>query len=319
MIAAEEAEFQFAPDSPLDWTETNYFTFNVPEARIFGSAYLVARPRLNVCMSDITIQDRISPIWEEQLYIDCRQHLPCPGSLLSYDLPNGLSVRCIDPLKRYQVDYVGIDETEFHLIYETLGLPFDYLDPEMDPMATRRQGPQYTFSGHFETTSHVQGTLVVRGKSYAVDCIATGDRSWGARPENEIPSVIWCDASFGKELTIHALVMMDPVQSSEFGALASGYVLEDGRLYGLTECHGTCERRGTTAMGVSMEAMDIRGNRYCLTGSTMSSGRWSPNANIVSINSFMRWNFSGRIGYGNFAENYGRSYLTRNRDRLLTI
>ena len=81
MIAPEHAEFQFGPDSPFDWCETNFFPFAVPEANISGSIYLLSRPKLGVTMVDVLVQDRISPAWESQAYVDNQQHLPCPDHL----------------------------------------------------------------------------------------------------------------------------------------------------------------------------------------------------------------------------------------------
>ncbi len=80
MIRPGDAEFQFGPDSPHDWCETNFFPFAVPEERISGSFYLLSRPKLGVAMSDVSVQDRIAPAWEDQLYVDNQQHLTCPDS-----------------------------------------------------------------------------------------------------------------------------------------------------------------------------------------------------------------------------------------------
>ena len=74
----------------------------------------------------------------------------------------------------------------------------------MDPTAAKRNGPAWdsSWSGHYELTYHITGELVVRGKRYVIDCVDTGDRSWGPRPERDNSPVIWWHASMGGELEV---------------------------------------------------------------------------------------------------------------------
>ncbi len=76
---------------------------------------------------------------------------------------------------------------------------------------------------------------MVRGKRYAVDCVDTGDRSWGPRPERDNSSVIWWHASFGKDLTVHLFTDHDIATTAEMAPHISGYVLEKGETYGLVD------------------------------------------------------------------------------------
>ncbi|MDY0046121.1 MAG: hypothetical protein RBS10_01755 [Thauera propionica] len=193
MINPEGFDFHYTADSHWQRIETIAVPFNIPQANINAVVYIVTRPMLGVCMADITLMDRISDLWEEQLYIDNQQHMPCPKSLLEFDLPNGLCFKAIEPLMRYRMQYEGIDDTHFDLELNALHEPYDINDPDMDPTAAKRNGPAWdsSWSGHYEQTYCIKGELVVRGKRYAVDCVDTGDRSWGPRPERENSSVIW--------------------------------------------------------------------------------------------------------------------------------
>jgi hypothetical protein len=205
MIKPEDAEYHFKPDSHWQWVETIALPFHVPEASLNGIIYVVTRPMLGVCACDISLHDRLTDLWEEQLYIDNQQHLPCPKSLLNFTLPNGLTIEATDPSRRYRARYEGIDETHFDLEFVALHDPFDLNDPEMDPMAAKRQSGAWdsSWSGHYDVTYRVTGELVARGKRYKIDCVDTGDRSWGPRPERDNSSVIWWHASFGEALTVH--------------------------------------------------------------------------------------------------------------------
>ena len=102
MIKPQDCEFHWRPDSHWQWVETIALPFNIPDANINAVVYVVARPMLGVCMSDITVMDRISDLWEEQLYIDNQQHMPCPKSLMDFSLPNGLSINAAEPLMVYR-------------------------------------------------------------------------------------------------------------------------------------------------------------------------------------------------------------------------
>ena len=320
MIEPGQAEFQMPADADWRWTETNFWPFCIPEARISGSLYLFAKKRLGVCMSDITIQDRITTAWEDQIYVDNAQHLPCPASLLNYELPNGLKVHAKVPLKHYLIDYVGFDETEIHLEFNALAEPWDINDPETDPIAHTRIGEGWdsAFSGHYELTGRITGEAHIRGKTYQVDCVDTADRSWGIRDETSVTNITWLHGSFGEGLTLHAMALIDPAHEEKFGGLISGYVLEDGIMHGLVEITGRSERAGMYAMSTILEVVDVRGKRYEITGSTMNAGPLGPWPAVIYVQHFMRWNCDGQIGYGVQTDGITRAYATRHRDKLKT-
>lgn len=278
MIKPEDFDFHFDAESHWQWVETIALPFCVPEANINAIVYVVTRPMLGVCMSDITLIDRISDLWEEQLYVDNQQHMPCPKSLMDFTLPNGLSVKAIEPLKHYHLTYEGIDNTRFELDYVALHAPYDINDPAMDPMAAGRNGPAWdsSWSGHYEATYHITGELVVRGKTYAVDCVETGDRSWGPRPERDNSSVIWWHTSFGKDLTVHLFTGHDLAHRAEMAPHISGYVLEGTDLYGLVDSRGRQEYRKSVPMGGMVEVTDVRGKSFLFTYSTVNSCYWAP-------------------------------------------
>ena len=318
MIKPEDAEFHAPPGEDFRWCETNPLLFNIPEERISGVLYVVTRPVLGVCMSDVTIQDRFSLSWEDALYVDNQQHLPCPASLLDYTLPNGLSVRAVDPLKRYEFCYEGIDDTLIELEFNALMDPYDMNDPTMDPLAGARvaHGWSKAFGGHFEITGRVTGTAVLRGRRLAVDCIDTLDRSWGPRQERDNANVVWLHGSFGEALTVHALLAFDPVRGNAFGPLISGYVLDDGQVYGLQTCTGRSEHQGLYPMSTWMRATDTRGKVFDLTAAAINCSPWAPYPSVVYTQALMRWNCKGRIGYGVQQDVLSRAYLTRHRDAI---
>lgn len=318
MIKPEDADFHHTPDSHWQWVETIALPFYVAEANINAVVYVVARPMLGVCMADVTIMDRITDLWEEQLYIDNQQHMPCPTSLLDFTLPNGLTITAVEPLKQYRVAYEGIDDTRFDLNYVALHEPYDINDPAMDPMAASRNGPAWdsSWSGHYEATYRITGSLTVRGKTYAVDCVDTGDRSWGPRPERDNSAVIWWHASFGEALTVHLFTGHHLAERDEMGPHISGYVLEDGQVYGITASSGTQEYRKAVPIGGRLSVTDIRGKTFDLTYSTINSCYWAPYPSNTYLQSSLRVNCGDKIGNGVQQLGLSRAYLTRHRDAI---
>jgi hypothetical protein len=315
MIKLEDIDFHHKPGSAFDWCETNFFPVTIPEAGIGGGFYLLTRPAIGVCMSDVSFEDRIASSWEEQLYIDNQQHLVCPASLRSYQLSNGLSVEATDPLKSYNIRYQGIDDTEFDLRFDALMDPFDLNDPEQDPLAAARVGKSWgeAFNGHYETTGRVHGTARIRGVSYKVDCIDTLDRSWGVRKERDNSNVIWLHGSFGEELTLHILAGLDPTSKTGMGKLISGYVLENGNVYGLTDLEGHTTYRGILPISMSFKATDIRGRSFAIDAEALNAAPWAPYPSMVFARSLMKWTTDGKVGFGSRQDVFSRASLTRNR------
>ena len=320
MIKPEDCEYHFKPDSHYQWSETYFFPINVQDTTINGGLYVLARPMVGVSMSSISVFDKLSILWEEQPYIDNQQHLPCPKSLLDFSLPNGLSLKVVDPLKHYHVKYQGIDETSCDLQYFALHEPFDLNDPEMDPIAAKRNGAtswDNAFAGHYEHTYRIKGEFVLRGKRYEVDSVDTGDRSWGPRAERDNASFIWWHASFGEDLTVHILTGHDLHNSNKIGALISGYVMERGQNYGITECKGEQDFMKAIPMGGQLEVTDVRGKKFAFTYSAMNSCYLAPYPSNTYVQTFNRVNHKGMIGTGVQQFGISRAYATRHREAIL--
>lgn len=322
MIRPEDFDFHFTEASPWQWAETLALPFSVPEANINVVVYLVTRPKLGVAMCDVTMLDRIAPLWEEQLYVDNMQHLPCPETLTKFALPNGLSFEVIEPLKLFRLTYDGIDDTRFDLHYRALHEPYDINDPAMDPTAAARQGPAWdsSWSGHYEQTYRISGTLTVRGRTLAVDCVETGDRSWGPRPERDNGAVIWWHASFGEALTVHLFTGHDIATRTSLGPHVSGYVLEDGEIYGIVSSEGEQDYMGAMSMGGRLSVTDIRGKTFDLTYATTNGCYWAPCPSNTYLQSSLRVTCIApdgvRHGHGVQQIGLSRAYLTRHRDAL---
>jgi len=319
MITARDMRFHPAEQAgdPL-WSETNYFSFNIPEAAINGTIYSLFRPTLGVMTSFIHIWSGKTGNHQGALYSDGRTHLPIPSGqdLNNYRLANSLHVEVLASNggnKDYRIDYTGYDDSALHLTFRGLMEPYDIHDPAMDPKAA---GGASTWSeayknGHFDMTAHITGECRLHGKSYAVDCVSTMDHSWGSRVECNINNMSWFHPSWGKERTIHCIFGLDPYSLGDrYGDLLHGYVLENGEVFGLKSGHGTAQRIGLMQNTMDITVTDVRGKTFHFTGRSLAHNEWNAWPGLCVYHSLMEWDLDGKIGYGECQDLMSLAYIT---------
>lgn len=314
MIGPEDAEFHAVPSEHREtWAESNYFPFWIPEAGLSGAAYSIFRPGLGVCMSDVTIFDRCAGHWEGLAYTDNQQHIPCPPSLASYALRNGLRVEALDPPRDYRIDYVGIDDTEMHFDFRGQMRPQDFNDPDQDPLAKSGTGGAWdkAFDGHFDMTGRVRGELILRGKRHPIDCLSTMDRSWGPRAERNNGSAVFVQAHFGEDLSINGLFALDPSAIDRFGPILHGYVMDGTDVRALVSGQGSTIRQGMKPQRFDIDVQDVAGTSYKLSGRFKTWAPWAPYTSVIYYQGMAEWQFNGRTGYGAYQEVLGRATIAR--------
>jgi hypothetical protein len=323
MITQEDIEYHVPAGIDYKFAETNYFIVMIPEERILATFYTVTRKAVGVCLVDVAIFGCLSDNRGEMLYLDSQQQLPAPERLSRFETPNGLKVHAHSP-ERYTLDYLGFEDTEAHLEIVGLTEPFDIHDPRHSPHAkadatakAEGSGLGTAYSNHFDLTCQVTGTLKIRGKTYAVDCVSTMDHSWGERCEVGLKSMGWMNANFGKDYGLHWINSLDftkPAGQQE--ALAHGYAFEDGQLYGLTDLKMKTNRLGSIAVSIDVVATDVRGKVHTLYGSPLVGAPWSCYTGTMLYVAMSRWiTDTGRIGYGLNMENNPLDMMSRLRGR----
>lgn len=310
------------------WSETFYVPFAVPERRLFGSIYLLARPGLGAALCDIKVYQGLGRTRPDALYSDNRQQLPAPQDFSHFTLANGVTVDLTSGPQRYAISYEGFDDTAVRLELEALMPPYDIHDPAMDPKARKTTAEQASHSGfgasyggHYDQTCHIKGELILRGEKIAIDYVDCMDRSWGPRPEAGCPGMCWMHAIFGPDYCLHAIWQLDvnaaPDQQYTF---AHGYILEDGTVHGLTQASIVVERSGIWGAGYALTATDIRGKQHRFHGAPIASGLWECYGCVGVLNLLNRWVAAdGRVGYGElqdavFYDHYA-NVQARNRAR----
>lgn len=326
MISQKDIEFHTPQDADFLWTETNYYSFLIPEENIFGSVYVVIRDGLGVMSGDVCIYSALSDNRSEALYIDNHQHMPSPEKLSDITTPMGLSIKVDDP-KNYHIDYKGFDDTELKFHFKGLHDPFDIHDPNMSPKAT---GDNYSneedsgfgtgYGGHFDLTGHITGTLKLRGKEYNIDCVETMDHSWGPRPETHMPPIGWIHAHFGKDLAFHWINGCDynkPIGEQQ--TLAHGYVLDNGVAYGMTDLKQKTIRTGVVTVSHEVEVTDVRGKTWRFFGTAQAGAPWVCYVSTMLYIAMMRWQMpDGKVGHGVSQENYAIQMLNKEYGKMWT-
>ncbi|MGB1547024.1 MAG: DUF7064 domain-containing protein [Alphaproteobacteria bacterium] len=321
-ITAKDMQFHRSPSGDPLWAETNYFPFHIESEGIQAAAYILTRPSLGVALIDVTAYQGFNHGPETLLYYDKHAHLPLPERLEEYTLANGFSVKAINAPMEYEVDYVGYDDTEFHLHYKGLAAPYDMNDPEQDPITAKLRKEsenswgKSAYTGHFDQTLHVTGEAKLLGKPYKIDCVTTMDHSWGPRPEMGLPNMSWFHGHWGKDLAIHCISYFDPANTKKIGPLLHGYVIQDGVLYGLTEGSGVAERDGFLPMQIDMQVKDTRGKAFHFTGRALATYPWMAWPGNNNFSAFLKWDYEGRTGWGEAQDCLNMRYVTQaNRGR----
>lgn len=298
MITPDDVQFHLPSGADHTWAETNFFAFYVPERNLCGSVYVVTRKALGSTLADISLFDRISVDRKDCLLVDSQQHLPAPDRLSDYTLPNGLTVRAVRPPRDYEITYDGPGETRFDLRFEALMDPFDLHADEATNGGDASSIAAYT--GHFDMTGRIRGTIVVGGEPIEVDCVDTMDHSWGPRPEHGHPDIVWMHAHFGEERAFHAILVQHPERDEqERYEFIRGYALVEGEVVPMQDVQLRANRAAGMGTGMEVLATGTNGLQLHLRGAAVAAtnvGWYS----CMEINyALHRWmDERGRVGYG---------------------
>lgn len=152
-------------------TETAWFSFNVPERRLGGWLYNQLLGVQGVCNGGAWVWDASDA---PALYEVNHRGLPLPPDVDLRDatLPNGNSLRVLEPVTSYQLRYSDPGELDVDLVFDAV------MEPHSHPLGA---GPFWK-GRHFDQPGRVHGHITLHGERIAVDCFSGRDRSWGPRP-----------------------------------------------------------------------------------------------------------------------------------------
>jgi hypothetical protein len=293
-------------------TETWYWGFSVPEARINCYAYCWVHPNLGVVTAGLFIYQGIK-----------RQHLAAElfdmPTFLSADVvgdgreiavPNGLRVTVIEPLEHIRMQFADASrQTELDVELRAVAAPI-----------VRANGK------HFEQVMRTRGELVLRGERYDVDGFHVRDRSWGElRPESPAPSppYTWVTGVFDDgALAFNVGSLDDPRRGPHWlddyeipasAAFKDGWITVEGRARRIVEASTLVQRlRGSLRPArIELELRDAEDQRYEITGEVMAGLPWGGWHNITCHLGLVRWGLDGRVGWGDSMDVQWNDYVWR--------
>ncbi len=284
-------------------TETQYFGFNIPEENIHAFLYLWHHPNLEVVSAGPMIYQGSKQSSLAAECFDYRLYMPdsqLNGGLQSFTLDNSYSVEMLEPGKQFRLQYHDpLRKNRFNLIYDAVS------EPVMWPN-----------NSHFEQVMHVSGELLLRGKSYDVDCFHIRDRSWGeARLEDPMPAppATWTTGVFGEDfafnLTAHDDPALNPIWKDSFDlpgdkSLKFGWLIVDGEPVTVAKTQNltSYNSRNLVPDSIRMLVTDSRGREYDIRGEVVANSVISTWLNLRVPVCLTRWSCNGRTGWGDVQE-----------------
>lgn len=307
--AADELYHGTGPDGD-SLTETWYWGFHIPEAKINCFAYCWVHPNLGVVTSGLFIyKGRKSQHLACELF-DMRDYMSMSviGDGSHIALPNSMEVRAVKPLEQLRMTFV--DEAR-----ETS------LDLDMRAVAPPVMRAN---NKHFEQVMHATGTLTLRGSHYAIDCYPVRDRSWGElRPEDHAagsPPYTWVTGTFGETVAFNIGAHDDPTRNPDWqdlfdldadAAFKDGWLLADGEQRRLASASLITRRDTSTLQPVEVEArmQDPTGRDYTITGKVIAVTPWSGWSNMNAQLGLVEWSWGERVGWGEVMDCHWNDYV----------
>jgi hypothetical protein len=302
MIRVADDSFHPRSDDPW-WNESAWFSFMAPERDLSGFVYLYHRPNMGYSVGAVGVWDPSGDRDEDCLFYDWCEPSPLAADADMYDvtLHNGLSVRCLEPLRSFRIGYrnpayYGGAGGALELTYEGLAPPHDSGTPD---------GQTEWSIGHYEQVGRMRGWIELRGERIEIDCYSLRDHSWGPRKlvNNTRGHFPWAIASPDSGFAVWARSDLDPDADPVYGTteqVVGGWYLRDGEFGRLTG--GTCrvverDDRGRP-VEVITEATDHLGRTLHAEGRTRNHLHWRGYPWLSMWWSQADWSFDGRVAVG---------------------
>lgn len=272
-----------------DWwaTETAWFSFCHPQRRLGGWFYTMVRPTIGTVAGGAWVWDHSAHLPWEVLYSAnySALQLPRDQDLNDITLPTGVSIRVIEPCTSYALGYNDGDRLHASLRF----------DGVMPPEPLTSTGSTFGHAHHFDQIGHITGELVLHGETVPIDCYSVRDRTWGRRPEDRPRQAAYVTGAAG---ATHGFLAVTNVEG-ERHPVAYGFLLRDGRTVRLTQGERRIERDATQGWitRIALTAKDAEGRELVAVGESVSRIIINRHT-FIDINSLIRWDMNGKIGWG---------------------
>jgi hypothetical protein len=296
-------------------TETSYYGFNIPDAKIDGEIYFWLHPQLNTMSGGIWIWQGEKRYTLQADHFNYSNYLPFPrGDIEDYEPMPGMHIKVHVPLEHIEIRYSDA----------ATGVRLELTLKAMAPPIGRPGG------GHFTQAMVTAGTLRLNGVDHVIGGNFVRDRSWGdARSERprDLPPATWMVGVFGADLIFHARAFDDPqAQPDWLGSPVSierdqrfrwGYLIENGQVNQLSDCRMKRTTRGSdgiSPVAFEMELVDAHGRILPLVGKVVARLAMHMWPNMFTHYCLTRWTLLGQTGWGDAQDiQYSRYIRTFSR------
>lgn len=287
-FTARDDRFHFDEMGDEWWaTETSWFSFHHPERRLGGWFYTMVRPNIGTVAGGAWVWDHNAYLPWEALYSTnlTAQQLPRDQNLDDCHLPNGVSIKVLEPCRRYALGYDDGERFKAKLIFEGV----------MPPEPLTAVESTFGSAHHFDQFGRVTGEIVLHGERIALDCIGMRDRTWGRRPEDRPRQAAYVT---GAASASHGFLAVTNVRP-EGDRVAYGFLRRDGETVSLAGGERTVERdpREHWVTRITLTAHDTQGRKMRAVGEPVSRIILNRHT-FIDINSLIRWDLDGEIAWG---------------------
>ncbi len=296
-LPADELLHAPAPSGHFSATETSYYGFNIPDAKLNGEIYIWFHPVLKVMSASVYIWKGLKDSSLACEYVNHYHYLPYPDSDIGdYEIPLiGLKIKVIHPLEEVRVLFEDV----------TRNVSFDLTLRAIMPAAVRPGG------FHFTQACKTTGELNLYGEKLKIDGYFSRDRSWSQERREtsmHLPPVSWMVGVVDETFAFHFVGFdsegVDPEVTKRYPMGASnlmwGYIFRDGVTVPLVSGRKLTKRAedGISPDLFELELTDADGEIHPIKGSVEARMPWQTWQNMNVYFCLTRWETARGIGWG---------------------
>lgn len=192
LVEGDDASIHQATDE-VDWRESYYLNFADVESDVNGIVWQGVRPNSGAGEAVFIVYDGDAPLIES---VDMKVPVAADVGEERRRMGNQ-EFECLEPWKHWKVRF---DDGDARVELDWTRMA-DYCDWEWQDLQP---------STHYQAAGHVEGSIQVGGREYAIRGYGERDRAWGKRNYGPIDFLWNLMAHFPDDAAAHALVMRDP-------------------------------------------------------------------------------------------------------------
>ncbi|MGV0836909.1 DUF7065 domain-containing protein [Mycolicibacterium thermoresistibile] len=329
-------------DSPF-WAETTWWSFNVPERKIGGWLHATFYTNRGTVTWRVYVWDDTGARPEELRYFRIVEDVPLTDpapDLRDITIPGGgFRVTMLRPLRDYRIEFSD-PAAGFAVQFTFAGVH--------DPRRYTPGEPPFMEHTHLDQLGHVTGELMLSGERIPIDCHSVRDRSWAPRGaprpagakrpssaervrhpggprwrqierERGRGRIQYIFGHAGADTGFLGFVRVADGDAAGWSPLNHGWLLRDGRFERLdkslsrmknyrdpvTGWSAHMELRLTDVTGRTMDTEGLAVSHICERGGGSTA--------------LMRWEFDGRLGWGEDQDIWHPKHFDRMRAALQAV